>query len=243
MAKHEINFWDLELDYHHFSADNQPNFMSYLELDWEKKLKANDTRVMFEFLWSMRLMLWQSLIERNLLEVRFIHDGQSGSGSGPYLFFGNTINLKELSTEELLRKPIGTLLECEYFSDSDRFLADYSDETGFLGLSTLQLEFLKYEEIEFDEDDVEVFFEFTFSADYRITSQNLPRKPWYQVSEEIQLKAVNSLIDLADAQLSEYSEFVQDVSDIFICMSLDLSSSNKVRQSALDYLAKLRITM
>jgi hypothetical protein len=191
----------------------------------------------------MRLSLWPSLIESNLLEVRFLHDGLTGNGSGPYLFFQDTSHIKNLPTDELLKMSIGTLLASDYFSDSDRFLADIDDETGFLGLPTLQIEFLKYEEMEFDREDIEVFFEHTFSADYRITSIKMPKKAWHQNSEEVQLLALNSLTNLADAQRKAYDELIQDLSDILVCIALYPKSAKSIQQLSIDYLEKSGINL
>ncbi len=146
MAKLSINFWDQDLDYKIFDSGSQPDYRQFLHTDWADLVAQNDFTHGFDFSWSLRSILWPELIRINKLEIRFSHDGSSGNGYGPLIFFGNTSQIKDIPTKSLQTLESNLTLESAFFSDSDMFFSDRTDDGGFLGIQTLQNEFLSYED-------------------------------------------------------------------------------------------------
>jgi len=228
MIKKNVEFWDLELNYSIFDSNSLPSYSDFKDVEWTIVVAENNLKQAFDFLWSLRAILWPSLIRNNLLEVRFIHEGSSGTGSGPFLFFGDTVAFKKIKTQEILENWQGIILDSGEFPHSDFFLSDFFDGLGFLGLDTLQIEFLYYEDLENEGD--EELYERTFSADYRITSEKELTHNWESLSEPEQSQIASGIVKLADAQESEYGQYVQDITDLLVSIAVHPSTNEKLRR-------------
>lgn len=245
MTKLSVKFWDEEMEYRLFTADRQPDFNDYLDINWEELVQENELEKASCFAWSIRSILWPELVSRNELEVRFTHDGSLGTGYGPLIVVGDTGKFRELPTKLLQSIDSAVILECDLFSDSDMFMGDYFDGLGFLGIQSLQLEFLSYEVIEAndDEDDesFEVFYENTFSADFRITDKQLHGIRWAEIGDSRQSQILNGLIEYSFGQLREHGEYVHEVTDLFAAILIHDSTYPKARQELLSNLEKLKL--
>lgn len=244
MAKLSINFWDDQLDYRYFSPDTQPDYRQFLQTEWQELVKKNDLANAFVFSWSLRSVLWPELIKYNALEVRFSHNGLVGEGYGPLIYFGNTLEIKDLPTKSLQNLEGGLILESGFFSESDMFLSDHTDGGGFLGVQSLQIQFLSYDYIEQDEEqeDEEVLYEYTFSADFRITDDQFHQTSWAALSDLEQKEILNNLLDFSLAQLGEYGEYVHDVTDLFAAILAHTQTHPQVTQTLLTKLDELKLS-
>ena len=246
MTKLNVNFWDQDLEYKYFSSETQPDYRQFLDMNWPDLIRQNNLTQAFDFSWSLRSVLWPELIRNNALEIRFSHDGVAGDGYGPLIYFGNTSEIKDLPTESLRTLASDLTLECAYFSESDMFLADHTDDRGFLGIESLQIEFLSYEDTDQEEDveDVEeedVLFEYTFSADFRITDEGSHQTTWKQLSELEQKRILDSLVIFSLAQLDEFEEYVHEVTDLFAAILVHPDTHLEVTQTLLTQLEKLKL--
>lgn len=247
MTKLGIRFWDEEMQYQLFPANKQPDFNDYLNVNWEELVQENDSEQGFNFAWSLRSILWPELVGKNRLEIRFTHDGTVGTGYGPLIILDKTQGLRDLPTNSLKSIDYDLILECDSFSDSDMFMGDYFDGMGFLGIQSLQVEFVSYEDIDsnighVDDDELlEVFYENTFSADFRITDKHLHATRWAEIGPDKQSQILNGLISYSSAQLKEYEEYVQEVTDLLAAILIHDDTHEKVRQQLLSKLDALKL--
>jgi len=240
LTKLTINFWDDEIDYREFALETQPYFHQYLDVDWKELIKVNDLEKAFDFSWSLRSILWPELVKKNLMEIRFTHNGLVGMGYGPLIYFGDTSKIKNLPTNSLKDLENGLILESPYFPDSDKFMSDYMDGSGFLGIQSLQVQFLSYEEIEAG-DEIDPFYENTFSADFKITDEKMNGAAWTDIGNQEQARILDNLIYFSLGQLEEYGEFVHDVSDLFATILVHESTHPNVAKTLLAKLEILRL--
>ena len=250
MTKLNVNFWDQDLEYKYFSSEAQPDYRQFLDMNWLNLIRQNNLTQAFDFSWSLRSVLWPELIRSNTLEIRFSHDGLTGDGYGPLIYFGNTSEIKDLPTESLRTLESDLTLESAYFSESDMFLADHTDDRGFLGIQSLQIEFLSYEDTDLvdeedvDEEDVDeedVLFEYTFSADFRITDGCSHQTTWKQFSESEQNRILDSLMIFSLAQLDEFGDYVHEVTDLLAAILVHPDTYSEVTQTLLTQLEKLKL--
>jgi hypothetical protein len=240
MTKLNVNFWDQDLEYKYFSSEAQPDYRRFLDMDWPDLIRQNNFTQAFDFSWSLRSVLWPELIRNNALEIRFSHDGVTGDGYGPLIYFGNTSEIKDLPTESLRTLESDLTLENVFFTESDMFLADHTDDQGFLGIQSLQIEFLSYEDTDQDDED-DALFEHTFTADFRITDVRSHQTTWKQLSELEQKRILDSLVIFSLAQLDEFEEYVHEVTDLLAAILVHPDTHLEVTQTLLTQLEKLKL--
>lgn len=244
MTKLSINFWDEEIEFQMFSIDMQPDYRKYLDENWKKVVQENDMEKAFNFAWSLRSILWPELVKKGALEIRFAHDGSSGTGFGPLMYFGNTQGIKDLPTKSIQDRKNGLILESLFFSASDIFMANYFEGVGFLGIPSLQIEFLAYEVIEINEEEesLETFFENTFSADFKISDMQLHETSWADLAKSEQNQILHCLTEFSLGQLEVHGEYVHEVTDLFASILAHDLTDLDVRQKLLRNLDSLQLS-
>lgn len=210
------NFWSLDLDWIYYDDKSTPNALKLVNSNWKDLINNDDWRELFDFYWGMRILLWPGLIEANKIEVRFIHDGESGEGEGPLIFFGDTSTIQKQPVEDFIEVFAGIVL-ADGFACSDQFDVE-NDDVGFLGLKELPFDYLYYRYLDVDEENDDVGHEFTYSAEWRIESNK--SNLWKDLSSEQRNILVSATVEIYQSQMELIGEIYFDIRDVLACAAL-----------------------
>jgi hypothetical protein len=220
-----INFWSLDLDWIYYDGKSTPNALKLVNSNWKDLINNDDWRVLSDFYWGMRILLWPALIDANEIEVRFIHDGENGEGEGPLIFFGDTSKILEQPVADFIEKFAGIVL-ADGFACSDQFDME-NDDVGFLGLKELPFDYLYYRDLDVDKEDDFLENQFFYSAEWRIKSSK--SNLWKDLSSEQRNILVSATVEIYQSQMELIGEMYFDIRDVLACAALHPSTEPELK--------------